>query len=384
MTEIKKHREIYKLSTKGKTLVWFREQDGSRYRTVSGHLNGKLTTSAWTEACSKNVGKKNETSPEEQAFLEIEADYKKKLSQGSYKETIEDISTSEFVKPMLAQPYYKITAGSNKIVDNRPTEEQVSNGEVWFQPKLDGVRCIITSKGMFTRQGKPIVGAPHIFDAIKHKFETNPGLILDGELYNHNLKDDFASIVSLVRKTKPSEEDLLNSKDLIYYYIYDLPSSKNSYSKRYIELNNLELTGIRVKTLFARQAEKLEDIDIWFNVFQRSGYEGLMVRLDAPYENKRSKHLLKYKKFDDEEFTILDVLEGEGNNAGMAAKIAVDVEGVTVYPNMTGTWEYCKEVLDNKEDYIGGEATVGYFGKTPDGSLRFPVIKTLYKNKRDV
>ena len=105
------------------------------------------------------------------------------------------------------------------------------------------------------------------------------------------------------------------------------------------------------------------------------GYEGQMIRLDKEYESKRSKSLLKHKSFIDEEYIILDVVEGEGNKTGMV--------GSFIFKSKTGhifnsspkfNWEECKVMWNNKNELIGKSATVKYFNLTPDGIPRFPYV----------
>ena len=96
------------------------------------------------------------------------------------------------IKPMLA---YK--------VDKKPIDW---SEKVFMQPKLDGVRCVIQldDKGevyAYSRTGKPWLNIAHILKDLKPFFDQQPDVILDGELYNHDLRDDFNKIISLVRKT---------------------------------------------------------------------------------------------------------------------------------------------------------------------------------------
>ena len=66
----------------------------------------------------------------------------------------------------------------------------------WSQPKLDGIRCIANQSGLWTRAGKEITSCPHIWESVKPFLDANPGVTLDGELYNHELKEDFNKISS--------------------------------------------------------------------------------------------------------------------------------------------------------------------------------------------
>lgn len=378
---------IYKRNQRGKILFWFIEREGDHYRTVSGQEGGAEKRSAFTYAKAKNVGKKNETTPEEQAELEVAAKYEKKLSR-EYHESIDDVDTVRYVIPMLAEPYYSPATQVSREKDNKPTPEEYQKG-IFGQPKLDGIRCIARKEGLFSREGKEFVSCPHISEALAPLFDAKPDLILDGELYNHDLKDDFNSIVSLIRRQKLSEEDLAKSKKYINYYVYDLPSSPDSYTCRFKDIALYLGSKDIEEPIYWLDAVVLvdeEDTESYLEECLEAGYEGIMLRKGwGLYENKRTKNLLKYKLFVDEEFIIEDILEGEGNNAGMAAKIEIHLEdGTVVYPNMTGSWEYCREVLENKDQYIGAEVTVTYFGKTPDGSLRFPRVKQIYLEGRDV
>ena len=76
----------------------------------------------------------------------------------------------------------------------------------YIQPKLDGVRCLFTAKGAISRANNQFMNVDHIEQALKPFFAKNPTAILDGELYNHGLKDDFEKIISLVKKKKPTDK----------------------------------------------------------------------------------------------------------------------------------------------------------------------------------
>ena len=100
-------------------------------------------------------------------------------------------------KPMLAYPV------SDKPIDYKKV--------VYMQPKLDGVRCLIQYERRtkpredvvvaYSRNGKEWKNINHILEELKPFFQKNPDVVLDGELYNHVFKDDFESIISMVRKT---------------------------------------------------------------------------------------------------------------------------------------------------------------------------------------
>jgi DNA ligase-1 len=106
-----------------------------------------------------------------------------------------------------------------------------------------------------------------------------------------------------------------------------------------------------------------------------NGYEGQIIRLDKPYEHKRSKYLLKRKEFKDAEFEIVDVVEGDGQRSGTVGYCVIKLPNdKTCKSNVKGTFQYLAELLKNKKELIGKMATVKYFCETPDGVPRFPYI----------
>ena len=372
------HETLYKLDSKGKVRIWRMESEGDKYRTVAGLEDGKRVTSEWTTATGKNAGKVNETSGEEQAIAEIEAQYKKKLSV-DYHKNPDDIQVAKIFKPMLAVDYEK----RKDKMRWTPT--------TMMQPKLDGIRCIANKDGLFSRTGKPIVAVPHIAAELKLFFSAYPEITLDGELYNHDLKNDFNKIVSLVRKTKPTAEDIAETAQMVEYHIYDIAAGGTS-NLEFFERNK-ELNLLFVLRDYPRKMLKLVETDfardqvMCDNIhaeYLGEGYEGSIIRLPAPYQlGKRSNDLLKRKDFDDAEFKVIGYEEGNGNFAGLPKVILIELEnGDQAKATMTGTKESLQELKENFDDYIDKRATVQYFGITPDGQLRFPVVKALHKDSR--
>ncbi len=355
-----KLKPIYKQTKGGKVQQWEIEVVGNQYRTISGQTDGKSVVSEWTTVYGKNVGKSNETTDEEQALKEAEAKRTLKLERG-YFENITDIKTKQYFEPMLA----------TKWEDRR---DKVSY-PIYSQPKLDGIRCIVTNEGMFSRNGKPILSAPHIFESLQPLFQKNPSLIFDGELYCDKLANDFNKIVSLVKKTKPTAEDLEESKSVIEYHIYDLPSSTEKFSQRIFELSVFfdfpRQYCVKVKTNRVSNEDEVMEL---YGQYVDGGYEGQMLRLDEPYENKRSNTLMKHKSFIDEEYTILDICEGEGNKSGQVGYMIFEREGKRFKSSVKCTREEGRIILEGKDSLIGKEATVKYFNLTPDGIPRFPYV----------
>ena len=361
---------IYKSTKGGKVQEWTIEVVGNKYRTISGQTDGKKVVSEWTMCYGKNEGKANATTDKEQALKEAEAKRKLKLEK-DYSETLKGIKTKRHFEPMLAAKWedYK-----DKV-----------QYPIFCQPKLDGIRCIVNKDGMWSRNGKPIISAPHIYESLKPLFDENPDLIFDGELYADKFANDFNKIVSLVKKTKPTAADLKESKKNIQYWIYDLPSEFGLFQQRaqylydlFMEWSYFTAHCILVDTDVCRSEKEVTE---YYEKYVDEGYEGQMLRLNAFYENKRSKNLLKHKSFIDEEYTIVDICEGEGNRAGTAGYFVFETEdGKPFKSNVKGTWEETAEMLKNRKKLIGKQATVKYFNLTPDGIPRFPYVINIDRN----
>lgn len=373
---------LYKFASDKKRInQWEVQVQGNKFRTISGFVGMALTPSAWTECEGKNLGKSNETSTNQQAEAEALALHRKRIEKG-YIEDINKISKiTSFFEPMLAQ---KFQDRENELI-----------WPLYIQRKYDGIRCIIKNDGMWTRNGKKIISAPHIFESIKYLFQSNPDLVLDGELFCEKEKADFNKIISLVRKLKPTDEDLSESEKFIEYYIYDIPRIGNLkikghtiypiFSDRFINSQNQITLPKYCKWVETIKLEKDKhdpnylSIRAYYSTFVGEGYEGLIVRLDGPYENKRSKYLLKYKMFEDAEFEIKGVIQGKGNMAGRVGKFQFETDsGVKFEAAMNATWDELEVMWKNREGLIGKKVTIKYFEITPknnDGSggvPRFP------------
>ena len=358
---------IYKKTKTGATQEWTIEVSDNRYRTHSGQVGGQITTNAWTVVYGKNDGKANGTTDNEQALKEAIAKRTKKLESG-YFEDVNNINEQQYFEPMLAAKWedYK-----DKI-----------QYPIFSQPKLDGIRCIVTIDGMFSRNGKPIISAPHIRESLDAFFYLNPNLILDGELYADKFANDFNKIVSLVKRTKPTTEDLMDSEKQIEYHVYDIPSVDGTFDGRLEALNELyQYFPKCVKLVETHIADNVDEVMELYGEYVDKGFEGQMLRLNGKYENKRSKSLLKHKSFIDEEFQILDIVEGEGNRSGTAGYMVFNTgEGKRFKSNVKGTWDETAEMLRNKTQLIGKQATIKYFNLTPDGIPRFPFVINIDRN----
>ena len=124
-----------------------------------------------------------------------------------------------------------------------------------------------------------------------------------------------------------------------------------------------------------------DQLDEEYSSYMTDGFEGQMVRYDLKYENKRSKSLLKRKEFITEEFKVLSVVEGMGNWAGYVKRFRIEMpDGTEVGAGVRGTQAQLKELFESGE--TPDWATLRYFGLTPDGVPRFPVVIDYGKGER--
>ena len=303
------------------------------------------------------------------------------------------------IKPMLAHKY-----DADKAIF-----------PAYIQPKLDGVRCIIKyEKGFnpnldpsyddrdkviaYSRTGKEFKNIEHIKTHLKeHFFNRFPDVVLDGELYNHGLQDDFEKIISLVRKTKPTDEDREEAALKVQFHVYDIITSDKGY-KHQIETgeNSNMLFSERNKFLrlnFGRHkvgnsfgllkfelAYSKEDLVKFHKENLKAKYEGSIIRLNARYEQKRTCNLQKIKDFHDSEATIYGYAEGIGKREGTLGKFLMrDDDGVEFGcpPGKGYNYADLTHILENIDDYIGKRATFYYFERTKAGSYRHPLYKGL-------
>ena len=378
--------KLYKRDKKGNLLEWSIDHDNVSYWTISGRCDGKKIQTSPTFVKQKNVGKANETSLEQQVLNEVASKIQYQIDHGY---TYEIPTEEKRFEVSLANKY------QDRIEKNKLDFPYI------VEPKLDGVRCYIKMIDgdirMFSRKHKEFVACPHIAknEFVKKFFETYPDAILDGELYNHALKDDFNKIVSLVKKTKPKPEDLEESAKLVQYHCFD------SYYPSEPQLLYLE-RKTRLLNIFEQNewiAHLLEDLHkdcfylvglVWnpyFGIlceignitvdsevmiehciehYVKKGYEGIMLKKDVPYFFGRSFDMLKYKKFFDKEFKIVDFEEGNGNLVGIAAAVICETEdGQTFKAGVMGTQDYARDLFTNKDLYKGKMATIVYQALTP-------------------
>jgi DNA ligase-1 len=364
-----KYSNLYTRDSLGNVRVWYMEQEGDKYRTISGLLEGEKVTSEWTVAKPKNLGKKNETTGEQQAASEVESRYKKQKKTG-YSEDVNDIDKPQYVEPMLA-----------KLYKDYHDEIDLGKGEWLLQCKLNGMRCIATKDGLFTRKGERYLSVPHIEEALRPFFQTHPEAVLDGELFNHEFRQSLNEISKLVRKTVHiMEADLKRSRELVHYYIYDgygfgLDKDHPYHERKQWIDSNVIGSYTHVSKVEDYPLSSKEDLDRHYQNLVDEGHEGAILRSKRmKYENKRSKNLLKVKPEMDSEAKILKVIEGSGNWGGTAKTATLDWDGKVFDATFKGTQEQLREVLRSQSEWIGRTVTFLYNDTTGLGTPNFARI----------
>jgi len=362
--ENKSFPTLYSKNVDGSIQQWEVSTKDNNIIKRYGRVGGIIQEEVQIVKTGKNKGKKNETTLLEQTEKEALAFWTKKKKEG-YVENIDSAKVNEIdssviaggIEPMLA---HKFRDHSHKI-----------KYPAYIQPKLDGIRCVAIYKDkkctLWTRTRKLITSVPHIESELERQLNGKGDIILDGELYNHSLKNEFEKIVSAVRKEEPSTD----SKK-IQYYIYDLVSEK-SFANRSELIKELIINNEITKVVPTNKILVEDEIESYFNKYRQEGYEGAIVRnASGEYQNKRSYNLQKVKEFDDSEFEIVSVTSGKGRMEGKAIFIC-KIQDKTFNVKMEGSLEKLEEIYNSQDKVIGKKLTVRYQGLTSDGIPRFPV-----------
>ena len=381
---------LYSRNAAGTPYMWriWVEQDKSgsvRIYTEHGTVEGKQVQH------SRAVPRgKQKRSVWEQGLFEAESKLKAKVEKEGYVSDIKKMDKAGAHRPTTIRPMLAHTYALGSHVKKGRGAKIVYPAMV--QPKFDGIRCLAHMSGkhmsgkkivLESRNGKAITHLDHIRDDLAKFYDiVGHNLIFDGELYSHSIP--FEVINGIVRSKTYGEEEEKLSK-LIHYYIYDcinLEELGMSNEERYKLLRGLfkdiDVKYLRLSPTFVVKSE--DEMVKYHTQFVEEGYEGIMIRnIEAPYEiKKRSKHLQKYKNFEEDEFQIVGYHEEEGGGVVWDC-ITEDGKPFAVRPR--GTIEYRKQLLENAEDYIGAQLTVIFQEYTKDGVPRFPVGKGIRWDK---
>jgi DNA ligase-1 len=390
---------LFGSSAAGKTKSWsvcVVERDGfGVIQTTHGYVGTKQTTTERILTVGKNIGKKNETTPLEQARKEAQSDWTRKIEREGYEaspgtllsptttaatETTETAATTETTETATGATAATAAGGDagKAIVIPRPmlAHSKDKRGKdirypCYVQQKLDGVRCLaISGQGLYSRKAKAF---PHL-DHIRAEVNALPaGTVLDGELYSDTL--GFQEIVGIVRKAKLGPADAARVAQ-IHLCVYDtITTDTNEVRKASLEALFASKTFTALRLLPSDECKGEEDVKRFHDAYVAEGYEGLILRNKAGLYSvgQRSKDLQKYKEFLDEEFEVSGFTVGTGVEAGCVLWTCKTTEGKEFSCRPKGTHESRQDAVATAAAQIGKKLTVRFQEWTDDKKPRFPV-----------
>lgn len=285
------------------------------------------------------------------------------------------------------------------------------DGTYFISRKLDGVRCIcyvsksdyVGSVNFISRQGKPITTLDKLTQAVMQFVDSLPNgnYVLDGEIciMDKDGNENFHGLMKEVtRKNHTIENPRYNVFDILTRDEFDGKEVSVPFSSRLSLLNALELSNdnTSIKVLEQELVTTQEIFDDWTTRAKENGWEGCMLRKDAPYKRGRSKDLLKIKGMQDAEYEVIGVETGKAtyNEGGhkefdVASALYIKHKDNIVKVGSGLSKEQRLRWFDHPEEIIGKTITVQYFEETQDSktkaySLRFPVLKYVYEDGRNV
>ena len=277
----------------------------------------------------------------------------------------------------------------------------------WYvSRKIDGARCIgiVDNNGdttFYSRTGKIFDTLDIVRDGIKVLGISN--VVLDGELclVDENGNEDFQGVMKELRK---KDHTIPNPSYKIFDIVtidefYSKKGQKNRpYSIRYADLcGTMQFNECPCLTVLEQEVIRDDDhFNEWIAKSTKEKWEGLMLRADEPYKGKRSKDLLKYKSFFDDEYEVVDVemgpfryvLDGKEHEETMLSCVMIKHKGHTVRVGSGFSIDQRQDFYKHPNKILGNQITVQYFEETKnqDGgiSLRFPTFKILHGSSRTI
>ncbi len=267
--------------------------------------------------------------------------------------------------------------------------------------KLNGNRCFFYRGKLYTRQGKEYTGCDHIVNQLRTLNSVfKDDQVFDGELVlmEDGLTDSEAfqkGTGIAMSKDKDKSSLHLVIFDVIPEEIFENQGESEKYSRRSEILQTVSFTIRRFK-LFNLNTVKIfyqgndhSEIDKWLDYAEANDMEGVMVNLDTPYEFKRTKNLIKVKRFYTYDLKCIGVEEGTGKNKGNLGAIVVDFKGNPVHVGSGFSDEMRNSIWSNPDSIIGKIIEVKYKEVTKNKdtgaeSLQFPVFVSIREDKEEI
>lgn len=342
---------LFSRSKTGKVKVWEISVDGSIITVLHGYEGGKMTETSSPPCKGKNLGKANETTPEEQAMSEAKSKWNKQIDK-DYKENLDDCGKSTL--PPLAKKYQDLS--------------NINVKEYAYSTKLNGVRMtafLKDGKPFFqSRGGKAYPVIEEVAEELQRLFwDYSECFVVDGELYSHGMH--LEDITSAVKKHNENTSN-------ITFYVFDLFTTthpdqlfreRSEFLLEHFNALNIEGGTHRVELVRQFAIDSEEELIKLHAEEVKDGYEGSVLRRwDSLWKwNERSSDFLKYKISLDEEFKCVNILiDKNGGGIPVFEILFEDGSTKTFKANFKGTHSRRKELWENKEDFIGKYFTVEF------------------------
>lgn len=368
-------KELYLVAENGKIQMWKAEvltektkEGWGEIVATYGFTDGKLQTKSTFVKTGKNLGKKNETTIEQQTELKCEQMYADKIKS---KAMVFDIN--DWVRPMrpsLAMAYEK-------------RKKHLKHVDYWLaDEKLDGNRAYeFNDRTWQSKSGDVITPLSHIKESIDLLRADNPDVVfdLDGENYLHGL--DLQTITGICNT---EDDDKRDKSILLEYHIFGIffPNEPNLSAEERQNRLLAMFEGKEYPYLVLRKKIKLKNdeklIYEYVKKCEDDGYEGaILLDPKAPYHHSkntsdRNDSMIKAKNMLDQEFLIVDIVENE-NEVGIPKFIIELPDFTTNEVVMKGKKDDAKKYLTDKNLYIGKYLKVQFQAWTKYGKLEFPV-----------
>jgi DNA ligase-1 len=279
--------------------------------------------------------------------------------------------------------------------------------DIWYASrKLDGVRClaVVDMEGkctLYSRMGKELTTLNKVKETIESTNIINT--VFDGEicLMDEEGNEDFQGVMKqLRRKDHQIENPVFVVFDMISKTDFDNNKGDERLSERLAKLrgwyNNSSVSMEIVRYLDQFTITDDDHFDTWGRMSKDNNWEGFMLRKDVGYEGKRSKNLIKVKKFHDAEYKVVGadfedhevVRDGKSETIKMLSQVYIRHKDNTVKVGSGFTQEQRIAFRNDPNLIMGKMITVQYFEETKNDkggiSLRFPTVKHIYNGKRDM
>lgn len=349
-------KTLYGVDKKEGAKQWSVWTEGDEVVVEWGKLGGKLQTKR-TRCKAKNVGRSNETTPEQQATLEAQSKWNAQYDK-YYRETLEEAEAIQTEGVMLAEDYSK--------------KPHLLQEEFYVSMKLDGLRVktvfVNGEPEWHSRGGKTYPVPQHIRDQLVTLHTTTGIKCADGEAYVHGVK--LQKIQSCVKK--PNE-----LTKLVTYEIFDVPTLESSWEERLEELESLKRHVVdlpHINVLQQDLATKKDLPNLMYDALQ-NGFEGLMLRNKVGgeylFQNKRSNDLLKYKVMQDSEAKVVGCVEDKNGQGKFKMEWTSPYNNVKVYFDLSMNGSHEDNTFEKLSKRIGEWVTFKYQDYTEDGVPTF-------------